>query len=81
MLHGKQYKRKKNQKENTLLREGREGFVIELVEMLILGNEEDHESEVGFNERLWNKSVENRNGDDEMDAIFTEKKNLGSVRV
>ena len=72
---------KKNQKENTLLREGREGFVIELVEMLILGNEEDHESEVGFNERLWNKSVENRNGDDEMDAIFTEKKNLGSVRV
>lgn len=72
---------KKNQKENTLLREGREGFVIELVEMLILGNEEDHESEVGFNERLWNKSVENRNDDDEMDAIFTEKKNLGSVRV
>ena len=72
---------KKNQKENTLLRGGREGFVIELVKMLILGNEEDHESEVGFNERLWNKSVENRHGDDEMDAIFTEKKNLGSVRV
>ena len=64
-----------------MLREGREGFVIELVKMLILGNEEDHESEVGFNERLWNKSVENRNDDDEMDAIFTEKKNLGSVRV
>ena len=55
--------------------------MIELVKMLILGNEEDHESEVGFNERLWNKSVENRHGDDEMDAIFTEKKNLGSVRV
>lgn len=44
--------------------------MIELVEILIVGNEEAHEREVGFKEGLWNKSVENRSGDEEMDAIF-----------
>lgn len=48
--------------------------MIELIEMLILGNEEDHEREVGLTERLWNKSVENRNEDAEMDAILDRKR-------
>ena len=75
---------KEKQKWNTLLRSGREGFLIKLEEMLILGNEEDHEREVGFKEQLGNKSVENRNEDEQRDAIFTEKKEktfgFGSVR-
>lgn len=60
--------------ENTWLRARWEGFVIELIEMLILGNEEDHERELGLTERLWNKSVENRNDDAEMDAILHRKR-------